>query len=77
MEGSWASENANRPEFHLAEEKDPVLDLLEQKGPEGAVNHLTELLDKDPDNEEIRRELKLLENRLEDLLGMIRKRTGN
>lgn len=53
---------------------DPVEDLLLQRGPDEAVADLEARLDKNPNDDEARRQLNLLRNRLSDLVTQISSR---
>ena len=78
--GEWfKSQKGKPPELHLDESKlnDPVEKLIDQLGPEGAVAELEERLKTNPDDEEARRQLNLVRNRLQDLLTRVNKRIGH
>ena len=62
--------------FHLDPDKqiDPVEDLLLQRGPDEAVAYLEARLDKNPNDDEARRQLNLIRNRLADLVTQISSR---
>lgn len=62
---------AQSPDFHLNEPVDPVEDLLKKEGPEGAVAELESRLKENPDDQEARRQLDLISNRLRDLVNRI------
>lgn len=72
--GKWFEEHKDfSPDFHLdpAKEGDPAEDLLRRYTPEDAVTMLEEKLKNNPDDEEARRQLNLIHNRLQDLLSHV------
>ena len=64
------------PDFHLdpTKEIDPVEKLLDEYGPNAAFDELMEKLDRNPSDQELRRQANLLVNRLEDLSSQLRGR---
>lgn len=69
--GEWKKPSAD---FHLDPKKDedPVESLIEKLGTEGAFDELTDQLENNPNDPEVRRRATLLVNRLEDLTNKLR-----
>lgn len=64
------------PDLHpdTTKDRDPVEELLKQRGPGNAVAELEERLNDNPNDSEARRQLSLIRNRLSDLLSRINNR---
>ena len=76
----WADKKDKPTEdFHPdpSKEIDPVETLLEKEGPEGAFDELMDRLDRNPNDEEARRQLLLLRNRLTDLISRMNTKIGH
>lgn len=74
--GEWKKQT---PDFHLDPKKegDPVEKLIQEIGPENALEKLTEQIKNDPSNPELRRQANLLLNRVDDLTRALRDRVSH
>jgi hypothetical protein len=75
----WADKKEKPTEdFHLDPNKiDPLEVLLEKEGPEGAFDELKDRLEKDPSDEEARRQALLLINRYAELISGLREKISH